>query len=263
MAQQNLDNSGELAISTTSEGIRYGRLGGHPRNPAPTLFVFAGGIETSLTHPIYSQACRILKQKGALCVSLDLPSHGEDIRPGEPEGLKGWRYRVDQGEDPMKDLVIQASAVLDSLIAEGLTDPKHVLASGTSRGGYAALRLTAHDQRVGAVAAFAPVTDLRALSEFEGLKGNPSNRPPGTDRIRRPAGRTQPLADYRRSRQSGRHPAHRRSGPGGIEEGCAEDAGDASRVPCGTIRGTPASGRVLSASGRMAAGSGGDRVESL
>ena len=41
------------------------------------------------------------------------------------------------------------------------------------------MRLTAHDQRVGTVAAFAPVTDLRALSEFEGLKGNPSNRPLG------------------------------------------------------------------------------------
>ena len=179
IARQNLDDPGELTLSITSEGIRYGLLGDQHRNPAPTLFVFAGGIETSLTHPIYSQACRILKRKGALCVSLDLPSHGKDIRPGEREGLKGWRYRVDQGEDPMEDLVSRASAVLDSLIAEGLTDPKHVLASGTSRGGYAALRLAAHDQRVGALAAFAPVTDLRALSEFEGLEGNPLARPLG------------------------------------------------------------------------------------
>ncbi len=178
MAQQKPDDLNELVISTTSEGIRYGLLGDYT-HPAPTLFVFAGGVETSLTHLIYSQACRILKRKGALCVSVDLPSHGKDIRPNEPEGLKGWRYRVDQGEDPMEDLVARASAVLDKLIAEGLTDPKHVLASGTSRGGYAALRLAAHDQRVGAVAAFAPVTDLRALSEFEGLKGNPSGRPLG------------------------------------------------------------------------------------
>ena len=179
MAQQTSDASSKLTLSTTPEGIRYGLVGSHDRSPAPTLFVFAGGIETSLTHPIYSQTCTILREKGAVCVSLDLPCHGKDIRPGEPEGLKGWRHRVDQGEDLMKDLLAGASAVLDHLIAEGLTDPERILASGTSRGGYAAMRLAAHDQRVGAIAVFAPVTDLRALSEFEGLAGNPSSQPLG------------------------------------------------------------------------------------
>ena len=163
MAQRTADASGKLTISTTPEGIRYGLVGNHDGTPAPTLFVFAGGIETSLKHPIYSQACNLLREKGARCVSLDLPCHGMDIRPGEPEGLKGWRHRVDQGEDLMKDLLAGASAVLDHLIAKGLTDPERVLASGTSRGGYAAMQLAAHDQRVDAVAAFAPVTDLRAL----------------------------------------------------------------------------------------------------
>ena len=179
MGHQTLDASSKLTILTTPEEIRYGLVGNHDTTPAPTLFVFAGGIETSLTHPIYSQACNILRKKGALCVSLDLPCHGKDIRPGEPEGLKGWRHRVDQGEDPMEDLVARASSVLDSLIAEGLSDPKHVLASGTSRGGYAAMQLAAHDQRVGSVAAFAPVTDLRALSEFDGFKKGALARPLG------------------------------------------------------------------------------------
>ncbi len=179
MAQRTADASGKLTISTAPEGIRYGLVGNHDGTPAPTLFVFAGGIETSLKHPIYSQACNLLREKGARCVSLDLPCHGMDIRPGEPEGLKGWRHRVDQGEDLMKDLLAGASAVLDHLIAKGLTDPERVLASGTSRGGYAAMQLAAHDQRVDAVAAFAPVTDLRALSEFEGLKGSPSAQPLG------------------------------------------------------------------------------------
>ncbi len=179
LTQQAAGASSKLTIFTTSEGTRYGLVGDQDRTPAPTLFVFAGGIETSLTHPIYSQACEILKARGALCVSLDLPCHGKDIRSGEPEGLKGWRHRVDQGEDLMKDLLAGASAVLDQLIANGLTDPDRVLASGTSRGGYAAMQLAAHDHRVGAVAAFAPVTDLRALSEFEGLEGNPSAQPLG------------------------------------------------------------------------------------
>ena len=73
----------------------------------------------------------------------------------------------------MGDLVMQASSVSDSLVAEALSDPEYVLASVTSRGGYAAMGLAAHYQRVGAVAPFAPVTDLCALSEFDGFKKGP------------------------------------------------------------------------------------------
>ncbi len=163
-------------LTHTAGNVRYGHLGGGSDAPSPTLFVFAGSLEDSLTHPIYSRCCSLLMQHGFRCVSLDLPAHGRDVRPGEPKGLKGWSHRVRQGDDPMADFTNRAREVLDALVEEGLADPRRVLASGTSRGGFAALHLAAADSRVGSAAALAPVTDLAALREFQGLEGDPLTR---------------------------------------------------------------------------------------
>ena len=43
---------------------------------------------------------------------------------------------------------------------------------GTSRGGFCALHLAAVEPRIRATAAFSPVTELTALSEFSGLDGD-------------------------------------------------------------------------------------------
>ena len=48
-----------------------------------------------------------------------------------------------------------------------------IFVSGTSRGGYCALRLMATDRRIAATAAFAPVTDWRPLEEFAAVKDRP------------------------------------------------------------------------------------------
>jgi hypothetical protein len=45
-----------------------------------------------------------------------------------------------------------------------------VLACGTSRGAYFALRLAAADQRISRIAAMAPVTDWRFLKEFASIQ---------------------------------------------------------------------------------------------
>ena len=163
-------------LAETAGGVRYGHLGGGSGGRAPTLFVFAGSMEDSLTHPIYSSCCSRLMEHGFRCVSLDLPDHGREIRAGEPQGLKGWSDRVRQREDPMAGFVSRAREVLDALIEEGLSDPGRILASGTSRGGFAAMHLGAADSRVRAVAAFAPVTDLAALREFQDLQDDPLTR---------------------------------------------------------------------------------------
>src|SRR5207247_2644543 len=49
------------------------------------------------------------------------------------------------------------------------TDAKKVAICGTSRGGFMALHFAAVEPRIRCVAAFAPVTDLPALSEFSGM----------------------------------------------------------------------------------------------
>jgi acetyl esterase/lipase len=69
--------------------------------------------------------------------------------------------------------VKEAQAVIDTLIAEGLAEPGRICVSGTSRGGYSALRLMAADTRIAGVAAYSPVTDWRVLREFARITDRP------------------------------------------------------------------------------------------
>jgi dienelactone hydrolase len=91
-------------------------------------------------------------------------------RPGRAAGLTGWATRLRKDENPVGAFTKQASAVLDYLIAEGYTDREKVAVCGTSRGGFMAVHFTAAEPRVRCVAAFAPVTELSALSEFAGME---------------------------------------------------------------------------------------------
>jgi dienelactone hydrolase len=137
------------------------------------LFILASTIEATLGDPYYRQAGNELASRGYLCVSVDLPCHGQERRPAEPEGLAGWRYRCDHDENVIDDSNQRLRSVLDHLIETGLTDAQRVAACGTSRGGFAALHFAAADPRVKCVAAFAPVTDLSVLHEFRGAEQNP------------------------------------------------------------------------------------------
>ena len=163
-----------LRILETREHIRYGVLGGGQSAPAPTLFVFAGTIETSLNDAYFRQCGNELMKRGFVCVSLDLPSHGLQKSPEEPAGLDGWRWRIEKGLPFRTELTLRISRVLDDLIARRLTDPGKIAACGTSRGGYAALLFAAYEPRVRCAAAFCPVTDLGRLREFKGVEQNPA-----------------------------------------------------------------------------------------
>ncbi len=147
-------------------GTRLAVWGARPASPAPTVFVFALDCESTLREPKYPQVGAILASRGFLCVSLDMPCHGEDVEPGEPKQLDGWRFRADAGKDFVGDFVSRASAVLDYLIDKRYTDAKRVAVCGTSRGGFLALHFAAADGRVGCAVAFSPVTDLLVLREF-------------------------------------------------------------------------------------------------
>jgi dienelactone hydrolase len=124
----------------------------------------------------YNKVGKSLIPQGYICVALDLPCHGKNVRADEPPGLDGWAARLSKGEDPISPFTKDASSVLDHLIAEGLTDPARVAVCGTSRGGFAALHFAAAEPRARCAAAFAPVTDLLALREFTGQDRNePTN----------------------------------------------------------------------------------------
>jgi dienelactone hydrolase len=155
---------------TTPAGVRFALMGEKKAKPAPTLFVLANAAEETLKHATYNHSGLLLAEKGVLCVALDVPGHGKDVRPGELGGLDAWRSRLEKGDPWLADFTKRASAVLDHLIKEGYTDAEKVAVCGTSRGGFLALHWAAADSRVGAAAAFAPVTDLLVLREFHGME---------------------------------------------------------------------------------------------
>lgn len=157
----------------TTGGVEFAIIGDKPAEPAPTLFIFALDTAGTLDRAIYRQAGTLLAEKGWLCVSLDLPCHASQHREGEAAELKGWRQRIDAGENIMEEFTGRAKKVLDFLIAEKYTDPTRVAACGTSRGGFSACHFAIADPRVKCVAAYAPVADLTMLREFSGTK-NPS-----------------------------------------------------------------------------------------
>lgn len=161
----------------TAEGVAFALLGDKPATPAPTVFVLAQEMKATLDDGYYNRIGQLLAAKGFLCVSLDLPCHGADVREGEQAGgLTGWATRVKQDGNFVEPFTRRASRVVDHLIAEKFTDPKQIAVAGTSRGGFMALHTAAADERFRAAIAFAPVTHLPVLREFAGLEQHEATR---------------------------------------------------------------------------------------
>ena len=158
-----------MRVLHTPAETRFGIFGEKPSSPAPTLFVFSGGVEDMDRTRVYSETGRQLSRHGWLYVTLDLPCHGHDHRAEEPASLSGWAHRVKTGEDLVGPFVERCMDVLDFLVAQGYTDPERVAATGTSRGGFCALHFAASEPRVRAVAGVSPVTNLLSLGEFSNV----------------------------------------------------------------------------------------------
>jgi dienelactone hydrolase len=114
----------------------------------------------------------LLYAKGWNVVSVDVPCHGVDHRPGEPADLRGWPARIAQGEDIVPPFQTRVNDVLSHLVNAKLADPARIAAAGVSRGGYMAFQAAAGNPDIRAVAALAPVTDLLALLEFAKQQDN-------------------------------------------------------------------------------------------
>lgn len=158
---------------STPAGIEYGVWGTPKTGPAPTLFMLAGTIESTLEKPYFRQCGNELGKHGYVVVSIDIPCHGTQTIKGQPSGLTGWSHRVGNNEDIVAEFNKRLSLVLDDLIKTGIADPNRIAVGGTSRGGFLAIHFAAHDRRVKCAAAFAPVTVLAALNEFSTLKQHP------------------------------------------------------------------------------------------
>jgi len=165
---QAAETNAPMQILRTPGNVRFGIIGGQTGIAAPTLLVVAMSIEDMQREPVFTEVSRLLAAQGFLSVVIEPPCHGEDRKAGEPEGLAGWRYRLDRGENVVQQFNAKARAVLDHVIAQDLADPARVAICGTSRGGFLAFHFAASEPRIKAVAGISPVTDLLALTEFKG-----------------------------------------------------------------------------------------------
>lgn len=155
-----------FAEDLTISGIPI-TIEGRLNRPQPTLFVFAGSRADTLnaSNP-YNDVGRILQDSKWLIVTMDLPAHGTDARQGETDPLYAWRTRQEAGEEIVSIFTNKCKTVLDYLIANRYSNPRKVFVAGTSRGGFMAAHFAIADKRIRAVAAFAPVTTVLALSEY-------------------------------------------------------------------------------------------------
>lgn len=162
----------QIRYMKTGSGLEFGLWGGNgERSPAPLLFILASSIDETLGSEYFRQCGnRLAREKGWLCVSLDLPYHGKYKTSTKLEGLAGWVDAVEKGENFVEANNKRMREILDFLISKGYVDTVNIAVCGTSRGGYLGLQFAAVESRVKSVAAFGPVTDLSALREFAGIK---------------------------------------------------------------------------------------------
>ena len=137
------------------------------------LLNFAADKSVTLNTEPYNITPQMFLDAGHRAASFDLPCHGDREVQGQPRGIAGFCAEWQRGVDVFAGFVDEGRAVLDALIEFQLAEPGRIFVSGTSRGGYCALRLMAADERIGAAAAFAPVTDWRILNEFAEVKDAP------------------------------------------------------------------------------------------
>ena len=103
------------------------------------------------------------------CASLDLPSHGKQLLPGEPPGgISGWRWRTDRGLDFVNESQRRIDDLIDYLGARRLAQTQGIAIAGISRGGFLAAQYAARapPERVAALGLLSPVTNLSLLEEF-------------------------------------------------------------------------------------------------
>lgn len=142
-----------------------------PADPA-LLLTFSSTRQSALTEHPYDIPAQAFLAAGHYVLSFDLPNHGERVDQ-HGEGIDGMCKAFIAGHDPFTRFVTDGIAALDTCVQRGIGTNARICASGVSRAGYCAMRLAAADPRITAVAALAPVTDWRALSEWTAVSHRP------------------------------------------------------------------------------------------
>lgn len=165
----------ELHIDVEGESLAYRLAKPDPSRLAdvPWLLLTAHSTRQAELGPRHrSVVANEFVRAGHYVASFDLPHHGERVG-AHGEGILGMRDAFLAGSDPFRGFIADGRAVIDDCVRQGVGIEGRVVASGVSRAGYCVLRLVAEEPRIAGAAAMAPVTDWRALTEFEEVADRP------------------------------------------------------------------------------------------
>jgi Prolyl oligopeptidase family len=139
--------------------------------PLPALFYFSLSGEESLTLDPYNQTVAFLMQAPIRVFSWNLPAHGNN--QDNRTAMSRWAQKIVEQDDFVGAFAESSHKAIDFLEEQGYLETEHLAVAGLSRGGYIAVHLAARDNRLRNILGYAPMTDLMALSEFQGLADHP------------------------------------------------------------------------------------------
>lgn len=140
--------------------------------PLPSFFYFSLSGEDSLNLDPFNQPIAFLNGSLVRSFSMTLPGHENELpRAG---AIRIWADDFAKKRNPILPFLENFQKALDFAIHEKFVDPQKLVVGGLSRGGFVALHAAARDNRLKKVLAFAPITDLTKVREFQDLKEDPS-----------------------------------------------------------------------------------------
>jgi pimeloyl-ACP methyl ester carboxylesterase len=136
------------------EGVKLSAYFARPdadSEPRPTLIGAGGGENFCEDIFIYFGAAAL--KRGYNLLVFDLPGQGTNA-------LEGNTYR--------HDVEVPMAAAIDWLIQRPEVDPRRIIASGVSLGGYTVMRSAAHEPRLAAISGSTPIVDFQELIRENG-----------------------------------------------------------------------------------------------
>jgi esterase FrsA len=133
--------------------------------PLPALFYFALSAEESLCRDPFNQPVTYLSALPLRIFSLTLPGHGPSLPA--TQAMHVWAREISSGRDIVREFISQVQNAVDGLIQEGILMPERLGVMGLSRGGFIAVHAAAQIPLFRWIVAFAPLTQLSAIKEFQ------------------------------------------------------------------------------------------------
>ena len=163
-----MSNRKKLDILEPPSGLTIYHQGPNlDEGPLPSLFYFALSGDESLTVDPYNQPVMYLKDVAIRVFSFTIPSHGPGL--DNKTAMTRWAEEIRNEHNFIEEFVTTSRQNLDYLIEKEYVDPEKIAVAGLSRGGFMATHLAAQDPRIKAILAFAPLTRLDTIQEFQGI----------------------------------------------------------------------------------------------